>query len=987
MMFDGFDTESVSQPEISSQPIVGVESSLVVEPTATLETVASYQPRLEWSTEDSPTANSLNATHASVEFSNDRADVCPEPVSGDLILVVDAHNLIYQVFHAVAALTSPKGLPVGAVHGFLRDIVTLRQKWNPKFLLVAFDLSGETFRNQLYSEYKANREGMPEELRPQLPIIREALSAIGIPILEMEGFEADDILATVATYAEAVQARCLLVTSDKDCRQLLSENVQMFNIRKDEIFGAAELAGVWGVRPDQVVDFQALVGDSSDNVPGVPGIGPKFAQQLLEQFQTLDAVLDKAEQVKGQKRQENLKTFREQAFLSRELVALRRDVPIQLTWAEWKQLRPDRDKIENMLNELGFRRLAEQLLQGSTTEVTQVRESPQTLSRNDYRLIDTSDKLADLVELLSDAKQISLDTETTGTNARQADPVGYSFSWAPGHAAYIPLRAPSGEKVMPLDEVNETLRPILESRSIGKIGQNIKYDLVIFRGQGIDVQGVVFDSMVADYLLDSGQRSHGLGELAKKLLNLETIPITELIGSGAKQIRMDQVPVSRVCEYACEDADLPLRLLDVLEPRLRAEGVYEILTTLEIPLIEVLAELEFNGIRVDVERLKELSGQFAVTIERLFHEIMELAGHEFNPDSPKQLAKILFDELKLPVVKKTKTGPSTDVDVLMELASQHPLPAKIIEYRQASKLKGTYVDALQSLVSSKSGRVHTSFRQDAAITGRLSSNEPNLQNIPIRTEDGRKIRSAFVPGQAGWLLLAADYSQIELRVLAHVCGDVSLRTAFEADQDIHARVASEVYGVPLDEVTSAMRRSAKAVNFGIIYGQSPFGLAKGLNISKDEASEFIDNYFARYSGVQSFIADTLRTCRAQGYVSTMLGRKRWIKGVRDFDSMEASKRKILIEPERMAVNTIIQGTAADIIKKAMIDVHRSLRESDLQAKMLLQIHDELLFEVADSDVEALAAMVRDKMTNVVKLAVPLKVDVKVGKSWADCEPI
>jgi DNA polymerase-1 len=551
----------------------------------------------------------------------------------------------------------------------------------------------------------------------------------------------------------------------------------------------------------------------------------------------------------------------------------------------------------------------------------------------------------------------------------------------------LPILTPTAAHCLRNDDVKAILRPLLIDPTIAKIGQNIKYDLVVLRGEGLEVVNIATDTMVADYLLDAGSRNHNLDELAKRHLSHETIRIDSLIGSGKDQLKMDQVPAGAVAVYAAEDVDVPFRLRTILEPRLVEASLESVYREIELPLLEVLAEMEFNGITIDPVLLGKLSEKAAEKIQRLKIDIESLAGEPFNPDSPKQLAAILFDKLKLRVVKKTKTGASTDVEVLQELASEHPLPAKIVEYRQAAKLKSTYIDALPKLVCAKTGRVHTSFRQDVAATGRLSSTDPNLQNIPIRTEEGREIRSAFLPGPTGWLLMTADYSQIELRVLAHYCGDESLRSAFLNDEDIHTRVAAEIHGVELAQVTKEMRRGAKAVNFGILYGQSPFGLAKALQISKGEAAEFIDAYFERYQSVRQFMVQVFADCRKDGFVKTISGRKRFLKGIRDFATLNPQQQKTLLEPERMAVNTVIQGSAADLIKIAMIGIHRRLKSSGIQAKILLQIHDELVFEVAPSDVEKLSTIVREEMSNAVKLDVPLKIDIKIGENWATCEAV
>lgn len=894
-----------------------------------------------------------------------------------VVYVVDAYALIFQVFHALPEMTGPAGQPVGAVHGFIRDIVDLLENKSPDYLLCAFDPPGGTFRDERYAEYKADRDEMPEDLQPQIPNIRRMLEAMGVPCLERPGYEADDVLATVAREAQQEGMQCYVVTSDKDCRQLITDRVKIYNIRKDSIFDASELMKVWGIRPDQVVDFQSLVGDKVDNVPGVPLIGPKIAAELLQKYDTLDQVLDHAEEVSGKKRRENLMNGRESAMLSRDLVRLVDDVPVAIDWDAGRVTEVDHELVQALCQEFGFRRLAERL------EGLAATAKPVTVQA-DYRTVATLDEFNDLVQQLSQQSQVSIDTETTSTLPRFAEIVGYSFAWQEGLAYYVPVRAPEGDPQLDPAIVRDALRPVLENPGIRKIGQNLKYDMVVLRSAGIQLRGVACDTMVADYLIDPGERNHSLDDLAKRYLGHTTIKISELIGKGKKQKRMDEVPVAQVAPYAAEDADVPLRLTPVLESRLDEEGLAGLYRDLEVPLIDVLAEMEFNGIKVDVNRLGELGQRFGERMASLEQEIHALAGGPFNIDSRKQLSRVLFEDLDLPVVKKTKTGPSTDAEVLGELAKQHELPAKIIQYRQYAKLNSTYVDSLAGLVHPQTGRVHTSFKQDVAATGRLSSKDPNLQNIPVRTEDGREIRSAFLPGEDGWKLLAADYSQIELRVLAHFSGDVTLREAFAEDRDIHALVASEVHGVPLEEVTRDMRRGAKAVNFGVIYGQSPFGLAKALDIDKEQAAGFIDAYFARYPGVDEFMVKTLAECRQKGYVSSILGRRRAVQGVRDPSSLSDSRQRTL--PERIAINTVIQGSAADLIKKAMINVHNRMRQEKLQARMLLQIHDELVFEVPSEEVDGLASLVREEMTTVEQLGVPLKVDVKVGGNWAECEP-
>jgi DNA polymerase-1 len=719
------------------------------------------------------------------------------------------------------------------------------------------------------------------------------------------------------------------------------------------------------------------VGDPVDHVPGVPLIGPKLAKELLQKYGTLDSVLDHAHEVSGTKRKQNLIDSRQQALLSRQLVRLDSQVPIDIDWARGRLGGFDRERALAIFAEYGFHRFGDQLWQLNVTE------APPTWQA-DYRLVNTPELFEQFMAELRVQSCISVDTETTSVSPTQAEIVGLSFAWKPGEAYYLPVRAPVGEPRLELETVLAALRPILEDPSVSKIGQNLKYDILVLRAAGIALRGVVFDSMVASYLLDAGERNHNLDELAQRYLNHTTIRISELIGTGKDQKRMDEVPLSAITSYAAEDADVPLRLMPILTPKLREQQLTELFEQLELPLIDVLAEMEHNGIRVDVERLGELSRQYGERLVALEKEVYDLAGHPFNIGSTKQLQQVLFEEQKLPVITKVKTGPSTDVTVLEELARQHPLPAKIIEYRQFAKLKNTYVDALPGLINPRTGRVHASFQQAVAATGRLSSSDPNLQNIPIRTEDGRAIRSAFWPSQEGWSLLAADYSQIELRVLAHFSHDETLCGAFASDEDIHARVASQVYGAPLTEVTSEMRRTAKAVNFGVIYGQSPFGLAKTLGIEKDVAATFIDSYFNRHPGVEEFLRSILVECREKGYVSTILGRRRAIRGVRPDPGRLGSRHQPNLS-ERTAINTVIQGSAADLIKLAMIAVYRRMAREGLRSKMLLQIHDELVFEVAPEEIESMKHLVVEEMTGARNLAVPLKVDLAIGRNWAEAE--
>ncbi|HLA85394.1 MAG TPA: DNA polymerase I [Thermoguttaceae bacterium] len=937
-------------------------------------------------------ASGFEEDKAGAAMSNvcDRATPPPASLRGKTVWVIDTHSLVYQVFHALPEMMSPAGQPVQAVFGFARDVLGLLATKKPDYLFAAIDMPGKTFRHAMYDQYKANRPDMPDELKPQMPAIRRVLAAMRVPVLGLASFEADDVLATVARLVDGLGGECYLVTSDKDCRQLITDRVKLYNVRKNETMDRDALVEAWGIEPSQVVDFQALVGDSTDNVPGVPLIGPKIAGELLQKYKTLENVLDHAGELSGKKRKENLLAGRDVALLSRRLVRLDDNVPAPIDWEGGQVGGVDRPALLALFREFGFRSLVERF-SSEAPEAAREGDSPvfaeQKLGQSPgmgdvrYRLVDSPEALDEFVTQLAKQKCVSIDTETTALWPRWAELVGYSFAWRDDEAWYVPVRAPKGDPCLDPKKTADALRPLLEDPALKKIGQNLKYDMIVLRGAGINLAGLAFDTMVASYLLDAGERNHNLDELAERYLNHTTIKISQLIGKGKDQKRMDEVPVSLVCDYAGEDALVAWRLWPILEKRLAESGLERLFVELELPLVETLAEMESNGIRVSRERLAELSRHYGERMDELEREIYKLANGPFNIASPKQLQQVLFVEQGLPVLKKTKTGPSTDAEVLEELAPLHPLPAKIIEYRQYAKLKSTYVDALPEMIHPVTGRVHASFNQVVTATGRLSSSDPNLQNIPVRSEEGREIRSAFVPGESGWSLLAADYSQIELRMLAHFSGDERLCEAFERDEDIHARVASQVHGVALDQVTSAMRREAKAVNFGVIYGQSPFGLSKQLGISQEAAAKFIHAYFEGYPQIEEFLDGILADCARFGYVSTILGRRRAIRGVR---ADVGGQRN---QAERTAINTVIQGSAADLIKQAMIAIHARLARERFPARLLLQIHDELIFEAPTEELAPLRVLVADEMTGAWKLKVPLKVDVKAGPNWADAEPV
>ncbi len=914
------------------------------------------------------------------------------------VYILDVFSLVFQVFHGLPPMTGPAGQPTNAVFGFTRDVMNLLREHQPSHLYCAMDSPGKGIRNDWYPEYKANRDAMPEDLVPQIAMIEEVIAGFGLPVLRLDGWEADDIFATLAKRAAEAGHEVRIVTSDKDARQLINSRVQIYHIRKDEFQDEEFVKEQWGVRPDQVIDFQSLVGDSVDNVPGMPLVGPKKARILLEQYGTLEEVLAHADEVNGKKLKENLVTFADQSRLSRRLVTLYDDLPLELDWDAQRIGSPDVERLNSLFNEFGFRSFPAELrkladadgdlpaAEADTPEITGDHGGPaqgQLFGQTDRRwtLVDTTEQFDTFLEELSAQNKICFDLETTGLDELTADIVGWAFCWEPGHGWYVPVRGPEGARVLDPDTVRDALQPVIESEEIEKTNQNIKYDMLVLRRAGLKLAGIGVDPMIGHFLVDAGARSHSLAALSEKYLNHTMIPISDLIGKGKNQKSMADIDVDQVAEYASEDADVSWQVAELITDELERNNLWDLYWELERPLIPILAEMEYAGIRLDSAELGRQAESVGERLVGLVEEIHELAGREFNIDSPKQLREILFEELKLPVQKRTKTGPSTDQSVLEKLAPLHPLPERITEHRQLSKLKNTYLDALPALVNDRTGRLHTSFNQVAASTGRLSSLQPNLQNIPVRTTEGRQVRRAFVPGDTGMVLLCADYSQVELRVLAHFSGDSAMQTAFHNGVDIHAAVAAEVFGVDAEEVDSDMRRMAKAVNFGVVYGQSPFGLAASLGISQVEAAKFIDGYFSRYHGVADYLDRVLDECRRSGFAETIRGRRRPIHGIRP----EPNRQRNM--PERTAINSVIQGSAADLIKQAMIGVDRALKQDGHPGTMLLQIHDELVFEVPENDLESLVALVRQEMESALALDVPLVVDCAAGHNWLEIQEI
>ena len=887
--------------------------------------------------------------------------------------ILDAFSLIFQVFHAIPEMTGPAGQPTQAVFGIFRDVLNLLKDHKPDYLAAAFDGPGEVFRSRLYPEYKANRTEMPADLVPQIPVIRRVFEGFRVPVLLEPDMEADDVIATLARRGEERGLDVVIVTADKDARQLISDQVRIYNLRKNKVMDAAALEQDWGIRPDQVVDFLALTGDTVDNVPGVPGIGEGYAATFLKQFGTLDKLLDNLDQVKG-KKQQSLREHKDKALLARQLVKLRDDLPMPLDWDALQVQPPDIEALRALCTECGFHRFRDEL--GPPTA------APEAQWVAKYHLVDTPELFGAFLEELTRQPKFCVDTETTAVEPLRADLVGLSFSWKAGEAYYLPVRCPVFSRRLDEEATLAALRPILSNPAVEKVGQNIKYDMLVLGRAGVELAGPLTDTMILSYLLESGERNHSLDQLSQRLLDHTMIPITDLIGKGKKQSRMDDVATDRVAEYAGEDADATWRIEEILSAKVRAEGLWDLYAELERPLLSVLTRMEAIGVKVDVALLRKMAGEFADRIQALETQVYAMAGRTFNMNSGPQLRQVLFDELKLPSLQKTPGGEqSTAHDVLEELALKHPLPALMLSHRELAKLKSTYLDALPGLVHADDGRIHASFNQSVAATGRLSSSDPNLQNIPVRTEEGKQIRQAFIAGYPGWQFLTADYSQIELRILAHYSDDPAMCRAFSLDQDIHSLVAARIFRVNESAVEPAMRRVAKTVNFGVIYGLSAFGLAARLGISQTEAAAFIEAYFQEYAGVDRFITRTLEEALVSGRVQTILGRRRPINGIK---ATTGRNRNLA---ERTAINTVIQGSAADLIKRAMIRIDQKLRDQGFQARMLLQIHDELVFEAPADEIPRLADLVGDEMTRALDLKVPLKVDLAKGDNWLDVEPV
>jgi DNA polymerase-1 len=923
------------------------------------------------------------------------------------LYLVDGHAIVFRSYYAFInrPLVNSKGAETSAVFGFLNIILSLITSEKPDYLAVVFDTAAKTFRHKKFEAYKANRDEMPESLAEQLPVIYEALRTMNIPQYSQEGYEADDLIATLSRRMQQ-RVDVKVVSGDKDLMQLINDNIHIIRPGKTSVveteIDCEALSESMGLRPDQVVDYMALMGDSSDNIPGVRGIGKKTAAKLIKQHNSLDDLYADLDAVQSPTVRDKLELGRQDAYLSKELITLADDVTLAVELEDLARQEMRTDSFRVLLKDLEFDRLLKQVFRDAPADLEKEMTAPNIVGESKregagksaggnvsrYQLVDTTDRLRDLAKKLQAVDEFAVDVETSALDPMRAVLAGISIATDPGAAYYVPIESViddtglglvPAERVpgLPLETVREHLAPVFAQKNPAKIGQNIKYDAIVLGRAGLALGDLSFDTMIASYCLDPGRRSHGLDALTSEMFGHEMIPFASLFETRTKAKDIRRVPLERVCEYACEDADYTLRLKHAFAPMLDASQVRSLFYDVEMPLESVLLRMETTGVKVDTLFLDGLSRRYAKRVGGLEEQIYREVGERFNINSTQQLRRVLFDKLGLNPTRKTKTGYSTDVDVLTALADEHVVPRMLLEYRQLVKLKNTYIDTIPKLVHPDTGRVHTSYNQAVASTGRLSSSDPNLQNIPVRTAEGREIRKAFVASEPGWVLLDADYSQIELRILAHLSGDDELIVAFREDADIHRRTAARVLGVEPGEVSDEMRSRAKAVNFGIVYGMGARGLAQSIGIDIAQARQFIDDYFSSYPGVKRFIDDTIEAARRDRAVSTMLGR------VRQLPDIGSSNGRARSFSERIAVNTPVQGSAADIIKLAMLDVDRVIAERGLRARMILQVHDELLFDLPEEELDEMKEIVRHCMEDALQIDVPLKVDMGVGTNWLE----
>jgi DNA polymerase I len=890
------------------------------------------------------------------------------------LFLIDGSALAYRSYFAFIRnpLINSKGENTSAVFGYTRTMLDILTQEKPEYIAVAFDTPEPTFRHQRFVDYKATRQKMPDEMSTQLPRLKEVTEALGVTLIELPGFEADDVMGTLAKLAEREGLETYLVTADKDLMQLVSPRVKIYSLRKvgnqQEILDPAGVQQKFGVPPERVIDVLALMGDSSDNIPGVRGIGEKTAVKLIQDYGDLKTILARVEEIKPKGVAEKILANVEMARLSQELATIHTDVPLPYSPTDLEPRPRDAERLVALFQDLEF---------GSLVRQVAVHAQANHLG---YQLVRSRAQFDALCTTLQALERFAIDTETTDLNPLNAELLCVSLAWAPGEAYCVPRQFPEHGQPDDGDYVLRRLQPILENPAIFKCGQNIKYDMLILSRHGIELQGVEFDTMVASYVVNPSGRQHNLDALALEYLHIKKIPITDLIGSGKGQRNMRQVPLEEMARYACEDADVTWRLRDLLEAKLRETATWDLFQRVEIPLIAVLKEMEQAGVCLDIPLLRQMSQEMDRQLLTLTQEIYDLAGERFNINSTQQLGRLLFEKLEIQKaqgvkrVRKTKTGYSTDVAAL-EQFNDHPLVAKMLDYRQLAKLKSTYVDALPQLVNLTTGRVHTSFNQTVAATGRLSSSDPNLQNIPARTELGREIRKAFIAETDDHCLVSADYSQIELRILAHLSQDATLIESFRSGEDVHRRTAAKIFGVAAEQVTPEQRARAKTINFGVIYGMGPQRLAREIDISLEEAKRFIEAYFATYPGVHRYTVESISQAKEQGYVTTLLGRRRYLQ------ELFSDNQGMRVAAENMAINTPVQGTCADLIKLAMVNIRNRLRRERLSAQMLLQVHDELVFEVSLAELDRVKPLVMAEMERAVQLDVPIKVDVGVGRNW------
>lgn len=897
----------------------------------------------------------------------------------DQLFLLDGYAMLYRAYFAFIKnpLINSKGQNTSAIFGLTLQIGSIIEECSPPYMAVVLDTPKPTFRDKLYPAYKATREKMPEELKQQIPWARSLMEeGFRIPIIELEGYEADDVIGTLVRKAEKMGMGAVIVSGDKDFYQLIDQHIKLYNRKgrgeEAEWVGPDNAPERLGVPPQKTVDFLALMGDSADNVPGVRGVGKVSAQKLLTDYASLEDIYDHLDEIKPEGLRQKLADDRENAFLSQKLVTIKTDVDVELNLEALRVVEPDIEKLAELFHHLEFRSLKERY------GIREYEEEKAAKSGKNYRLVGSLKELEKVAGKLRAAGKFAVDVETTSLDPIEAELVGISLSCTPDEGWYIPIAHAQGGNLK-LDRVREILAPLLSDEKIGCVGQNIKYDITVLSRYGMEVAGIVGDPMIASYLLDPGRRSHKLEVLAESILDYRMITYQEVTGKGKDQVTFDKVGLEQACRYSAEDADIALILDNKLKTRIEEEELGKLYRTVELPLIPVLARMEINGVAIDVPYLEQLSEIMEGRLGELEKRAFELAGHEFNVNSTQQLAHVLFDQLGIKPRKKTKTGFSTDSFVLAELAGQHDLPGVILEYREVAKLKSTYADALPRQVNPRTGRIHTSFNQMVAATGRLSSTNPNLQNIPVRTGEGRKIRRGFIPGGKDRVLLCADYSQIELRVLAHLSGDESMIEAFARGVDIHTETASRLFGLAPEEISIEHRSRAKTINFGVLYGMGPHRLSRELKIPFNEARKFIEDYFDRFPLIRAYIERQVDQAREQGWVSTILGRRRKLPEINSANRVQRQNA------ERMALNTPIQGSAADLIKIAMIEVDRKLQEKFPGAKMIIQVHDELVFEVPQSQADKVGELVRTVMENAVELKVPVRVDLSQGGNWLECK--